>query len=124
MLKGEEIMAKYVLMLRDNGTYDSLSPEELQKIFEKFRSWSGKLREQGKITGGQKLRDRQGRVVRRNGSKESVTDGPFAEAKEVIGGFFVVDAKDYDEAVSLSRGCPHLEFGSIEIREIDPTVNG
>ena len=113
-------MAKYVLMLRDKGTYDSLSPEAMQKIFERFRTWSGKLRESGKIVGGEKLRDRQGRVVRRNGSKTAVTDGPFAEAKEIIGGFFILDAKNYEEAVSLSDGCPHLDYGSIEVREIEP----
>jgi hypothetical protein len=113
-------MAKYLLMLRDTGTYDSLSPEEMQKIFERFRTWSGKLREQGKIVGGEKLRDHQGRVVKRAGSKLSVTDGPFAEAKEVLGGFFVVEAKSYDEAVSVANGCPHLDFGSIEVREIQP----
>ena len=113
-------MAKYLLMLRDKGTYDSLSPEEMQKIFERFRTWSGKLRTQGKIVGGEKLRDHQGRVVNRKGSKTAVTDGPFAEAKEIIGGFFIVDAKNYDEAVSLSDGCPHLDFGSIEVREIEP----
>jgi len=113
-------MAQYVLMLRDKGTYDSLSAEELQKIFGRFRTWSDKLRAQGKITGGQKLKDRAGRVMRRNGAKDAVTDGPFAEAKEIIGGFFVVDAKNYEEAASLASGCPHLDFGSIEIREIDP----
>ena len=113
-------MAKYLLMLRDKGTYDSLSPEELQKIFERFRAWSGPLRKSGKIVASEKLRDHQGRVVKRNGSKTAVTDGPFAEAKEVIGGFFLLDAKDYDEAIKLADGCPHLDFGSIEVREIEP----
>ena len=47
-------------------------------------------------------------------------DGPFAEAKEIIGGLFVVDARDYDEAVSVAKGCPHLDFGTIEVREIEP----
>jgi hypothetical protein len=113
-------MAKYVLMLRDKGTYDSLSPEEMQRIFERFRAWSGKLRERGKIVAGEKLRDHQGRVMKRNGSNVAVTDGPFAEAKEVIGGFFVVDAKNYEEVLSLANGCPHLDFGTIEVREIEP----
>jgi hypothetical protein len=113
-------MAHYILMLRDNGTYDGLSAEEMQKIFERFRTWSGKLRERGKLKGGEKLRDHQGRVVKRDGSKVAISDGPFAEAKEIIGGFFVVDAKNYDEALSLAKDCPHLEFGSIEVREIEP----
>jgi len=113
-------MPQYVLVLRDSGTYPGMSPEEMQKIFERYRAWSGPLRAKGKITGGQKLRDGQGRVIKRNGSKAPVTDGPFAEAKEVIGGFFIVDAKSYDEALSLANGCPHLDFGSIEVREIEP----
>src|SRR2546428_563301 len=87
-LKGEEIiMAKYILMLRDHGTYEGLSAEEMQKIIGRYRAWSGKLRETGKIVSGEKLRDRQGRVMKRSGSNLAVTDGPFAEAKEIIGGF-------------------------------------
>jgi hypothetical protein len=50
-----------------------------------------------------------------------VTDGPYAEAREVIGGLFIVEAGDYDEVVALSQDCPHLEFGTIEIRQIQPT---
>jgi hypothetical protein len=113
-------MAQYALILRDKGTYDALSPEEMQKIFARFRSWSAPLRSSGKIVGGQKLRDHQGKVVKRNGSKTAVTDGPFAEAKEVLGGFFILEAKNYDEAIKLSEGCPHLDFGTIEVREIEP----
>jgi hypothetical protein len=113
-------MAQYLLMLRDKGAYGSLSPEQMQKIFERFRAWSGKLRADGKIVGSNKLRDQQGRVVKKNGSKLSVTDGPFAEAKEVIGGYFLVEAKNYDEAIALTDGCPHLDYGSIEVREIEP----
>ena len=50
-----------------------------------------------------------------------VTDGPYAEAREVIGGLFIIEANSYDEIVELSKDCPHLDFGSIEIREVDPT---
>ena len=50
-----------------------------------------------------------------------VTDGPYAEAREVIGGLFIVEANTYDEVVELSKDCPHLDFGTIEIREVDPT---
>jgi hypothetical protein len=54
-------------------------------------------------------------------SAGKITDGPYAEAREVIGGLFILEAADYEEAVALSRDCPHLDFGSIEIREIEPT---
>ncbi len=115
-------MAQYVLMLRDNGSaFQGLSPEEMQRIIERYRNWRIKLSAEGKVTGGQKLRDRAGRVMKRNGSGISVTDGPYAEAKEVIGGFFVVEAGSYDEAVAIANGCPHLDFGTIEVREIELT---
>ena len=56
------------------------------------------------------------------GGKPRVTDGPFIEAKEVIGGYFAIEAADYDEAVRLSSDCPHLKYGGrIELREIQPT---
>jgi hypothetical protein len=50
-----------------------------------------------------------------------VSDGPFAEANEVMGGLFVIEAATYDEVVELCKDCPHLDFGSIEIREVEPT---
>ena len=111
-------MAEFVLLLRDTGKFPGdLSAEEIQAVIKRYGAWM----EQVGAKGGQKLRDGAGRVMSRNGSKVSVTDGPFAEAKEVLGGFFVVEAKDYDAAVKLCGDCPHLDFGSIEIREIEPT---
>jgi hypothetical protein len=50
-----------------------------------------------------------------------IADGPFAEAKEVMGGFFVVEARSYDAAVKIAKTCPHLEFGSLEIRAVERT---
>ena len=56
----------------------------------------------------------------RNGQVR-VVDGPYAEAKEVVGGYFLIEAADYDEAVEISKGCPHLKYGGrIELRQIDP----
>jgi hypothetical protein len=57
-------------------------------------------------------------VARRNGSSLSVTDGPFTESKEMIGGFFIIDADSYDDAVKKASDCPHLDYGAIEIRQI------
>jgi hypothetical protein len=48
-----------------------------------------------------------------------VTDGPFTEGKEVLGGPFIVDAASYDDVLTIANGCPHLDFGSIEVREIE-----
>ena len=108
-------MPQFVLMLRDSGTFpEDISAEEIQAIIEKYRHWSERVG-----GSGQKLRDGEGRVVTRKESGLAVTDGPYAEAKEVLGGYFVVDAGDYDAALKLVEDCPHLDFGSIEIRQIE-----
>ena len=114
-------MPKFVLLLRENPSdSQSWSPEDMQKCIERYRAWSDGLLAQGKMLGGKKLQEEGGRHLRRNGSGEvTVADGPYAEAKEVIGGLFEIEAADYDEAVSLAGTCPHLEFGWIEVRQID-----
>ena len=108
-------MPQFVLMLRDNGSFPTdISPEEIQAIIERYRLWSAKLG-----ISGQKLRDNEGRVVVRREGGVTITDGPYAEAKEVIGAYFLLDASDYDEALKKVEDCPHLDFGSIEIRQIE-----
>jgi hypothetical protein len=113
-------MAQYTLMLRDDGThFASLSPAEMQKLVERYAAWGKSLREAGKAVGSHKLRDKAGRVMRRNAGQVVVTDGPFAEGKEVLGGLFIVEADSYDEAMKIADSCPHLDFGSVEVREIE-----
>jgi hypothetical protein len=107
-------MPQFVLMLRDNGFPSDISPEEIQSIIERYGVWMEKVR-----ATGQKLHDGEGRVVVRNEGGVAVTDGPYAESKEVIGGYFVVEADDYDAAARVVEDCPHLDFGSIEIRRIE-----
>ncbi|MFM2090435.1 MAG: hypothetical protein RLZZ127_924 [Planctomycetota bacterium] len=96
--------------------YATMSPAEMQATIAKYNAWSGAIAQAGKLRGGEKLRDTGWRVMTASG----VTDGPFSESKEFIGGFFIIEASDYDEAVKLCRKHPHLEFGSVEIREIEP----
>jgi len=113
-------MSKFTLMLREHpGTFLNLSPAEIQAIVARYSAWADSLRQAGRLAGSQKLRDDAGRVVRRNSGRVMVTDGPFAEGKEVIGGLFVVEAGSYDEALTIANDCPHLEFGSIEVREVE-----
>ena len=116
-------MAQYTLMLREDGTaFANLSPAEFQAIIARYGAWRDELQRNGKFAGGHKLRDGQGRTMRRNGGgKVVVTDGPFTEGKEVIGGLFVIEAASYDDAVAIAHGCPHLDFGSIEVREVEVT---
>ena len=113
-------MAKYVLMLRESGgAFASLSPSEMQAIIARYGAWGDSLRQKGVMGPSSKLTDGAGRVMRRTNGKLFVSDGPFTEGKEVLGGFFTVEAGSYDEAVKIAEGCPHMDFGSIEVREVD-----
>jgi hypothetical protein len=115
-------MPKFVLFLRDaTDAYPNLSPEQMQSIVQRYVAWRAKVQQDGRSIMGHKLRDNQGRVVSGSGGTVKVTDGPFAEAREVMGGLFVIEAGGYDEVVELTKDCPHLEFGTIEIREVQPT---
>lgn len=76
------------------------------------------MAERGRMVDGIKLQDEGGRVMSRNGGKPSIRDVAYAEAKEVIGGIFVILAADYDEAAELACDCPHLEHGTILLREV------
>jgi hypothetical protein len=72
------------------------------------------------MRGGEKLTGDGGRRLRLQGGKVSVTDGPYSEAAEVLGGYFAIEAADYDEAVAIARTCPHLTGDQwIEVRQID-----
>jgi hypothetical protein len=115
-------MPKFVLLLRDSGRFDpNMSAAEMQAIVQRYVAWRAKVQKNGGSIMGHKLHDKQGRVLDGNGGSLKVTDGPYAEAREVMGGLFVIEAGSYDEVVELSKDCPHLEFGSIEIREVQPT---
>jgi hypothetical protein len=113
-------MPKYMLLLHDDpGGFMSLSPEDMQKAIEKYIAWGNRLRAEGVILDGNKLKDEPGKVLRRVDGRPRTTDGPHTEAKEVLGGYYVIEAASYDDAAAKVGECPHLDFGSIEIREID-----
>ena len=87
----------------------------MQAIVAKYMAWRQKMGDAGRIAGGHKLQDGTGRVIRGG----VVTDGPYTEAKEVIGGIFVINASSYEDAVEVARTCPHCEFGTVEVRETE-----
>ena len=115
-------MKKFIMLLHDTGRFPAdISPAQIQAIVQRYVAWRQKIQQNGRKVDGHKLTDGQGRVMRGAAGATKVTDGPYAEAREVIGGLFIVEANNYDEVVELSKDCPHLDFGSIEIREVDPT---
>lgn len=114
-------MKQFIMLLHDAGFPADISPDQIQAIIQRYVAWRQKIQQNGRKVEGHKLTDGQGRVMRGAAGSTKVTDGPYAEAREVIGGLFIVEASSYEEVVELSKDCPHLDFGSIEIREVDPT---
>ena len=115
-------MKKFIMLLHDAGSFPAdISPDQIQAIIQRYVAWRQKVQDNGRKVEGHKLTDGEGRVMRGGTGRAKVTDGPYAEAREVIGGLFIVEANSYDEMVELSRDCPHLDLGTIEIREVDPT---
>jgi hypothetical protein len=112
---GEITMSEFAFLYR--GRDFNASPEQMQKTMEKWRAWFKELSEKGHIKDiGHPLED-AGKVVK--GRQKTITDGPFAEAKDVIGGFTLIEAQDLQQAAELAKGCPILQAGgSLEIRPI------
>jgi hypothetical protein len=117
-------MPSFMLLLYDNpANWANISPEDMQKAIEKYMAWENKLRSSGVFLASHKLADDAGKVMRGR-SQARVTDGPYSETKEVLGGYYLIKAANYNEAVEVSRGCPHLEYGgTIEVRQVDPMMD-
>ena len=114
-------MPNFMLILQGPpGPYEEISPEKREQAFNKYRAWGDRMRAADRIVGGGKLKDEGGKIVAARQGRVSLTDGPYSEAKEVIGGYVTLRAADYDEVAALVRDHPHLEFGTIAIREVDP----
>jgi hypothetical protein len=110
-----------MLLLHDDPTvFEKMSPEDMQKVLMKYMAWGKRLREAGLITESNKLADEPGRVVRRSDGQVRAIDGPYSETKEILGGYYVISADSYDQAIERARDCPHLEYGgTIEVRQVD-----
>ena len=114
-------MPSYLLLLYQIDDRPRPEPQEAAQMTQAYMDWAGRMRAQGRLSGGEKLTEDAGRVMRRRQNRTSVTDGPFAESKELVGGFFLLTAADYDEACRLAESCPHLAYGGrIEVRQIQP----
>ncbi len=117
-------MPNYLILLHEEPMdYSQFSPKQIQGVIAEYVAWRHQIEADGKYVGGEKLKDEGGKHLSGANGGLRVTDGPYTEAKEVIGGFFTISAADYDEAVATASGCPHLKYGGrIELREIEPTA--
>ena len=112
-------MDNYVLLHEGTNNRKSISPAEMQAVVARYKAWRENVVAAGKLTAGHKLEDGTARIMTGESPKTRITDGPYAETKDVVAGFFIIKANSYEEAVELSRDCPHLAFGTIEVRKVD-----
>jgi len=106
----------YMLIFRGTDWYKGLSPEQMQQVGDQWMAWFKGLTEEGKAIAGNPL-DREGKIV--SGKNRAVSDGPFAEAKETIGGYFLLQVDTMDEAVAIAQQCPGLPHGiRVEVRAV------
>ena len=119
-------MPQYLLLLHSKPADDvALSPAEMMELIGRYKAWSAQMAQQGRLAGGEKLTDDGGRVLRLQGGTPVATDGPYAEAQDVVGGYFLINADDDAQAVALASTCPHLHGRHwIEVRRIDPMTGG
>ena len=107
----------YMLIFRGTDWHKGLSPEEMQQIAGQWKSWFDRLTGQGKASAGNPL-ENEGKIVSgKNG--RVVADGPFAESKEAIGGYFLLQVKSLGDAVAIAKECPGLAYGAVvEVRPV------
>jgi hypothetical protein len=111
-------MAKFLFVYRSNkDSRNSMSPEQMQQILQKWHTWiADGLRQGWMLDPGDGLKP-EGRLVN---AKKVVTDGPFMESKEIVGGFSIVQAETLDAAAELAKGCPvFLRGGMVEVRPLE-----
>jgi hypothetical protein len=104
-----------LLLHGEPAIWMKLSPEEMQKATEKYFAWTKKPFTKD----SKRLAPDAGRVIRSAGGKPKATDGPYSETKEILGGYYTIEAASYDEAVKLALDHPQLEYGgTVEVRQV------
>jgi len=114
---------KYLLLIYENeASFAGVSEAEQGKIFEEYMQYTNDIKKKGHYIGGEALQPvSTATTVKMKNGKTLTTDGPFAETREQLGGFYLVEAKDLDEAIALAARIPASRTGSIEVRPIMPT---
>jgi hypothetical protein len=109
-------MEKFMFIFHGGTSTPQGSPEQMQEHMNKWMAWIEKLSKEGKYAGGEALLP-GGKLIK--GKNKTVTDGPYTEGKEIVGGYFIVNANNYDEAVDIAKGCPDFEYdGSVQVRQV------
>ena len=110
-------MSEFLYLYRNAVDAPAASPEQMQQTMGKWMAWMKELSSKGNLKKPGNPLEPKGKVVK--GIQRTVTDGPYAEAKDIIGGYTIVEANDLAQAVALAEGCPVFESGgSVEVRPV------
>ena len=114
-------MNQYLLLLHETpADFQDVSPAQMQEIVARYSAWAAEMGQRGLLVSGEKLTDDGGRHLRLAGGAPMASDGPYAEAKDVIGGIFIIKAAGDADAEKQAASCPHLRRRNwIEVRRID-----
>jgi hypothetical protein len=114
-------MAYALLIVEPSGQRESRTEAEGRALYVRMLGFSENLKSRGLLTMTQSLRtDTQGARVRVHGNQATIVDGPFSEAKEMIGGFFILTCETRAEAIALAKECPAAAWATVEVRELGP----
>ena len=115
-MNGNSSKSEHLLLFRNTDWHQGLPDEEIERVMSEWLDWFDGLVAEGRCKGGQSL-EPGGQVV--SGEARQVTDGPFAEAKESVAGYFLLTVADATEAVAIARQCPALKHGmTVEVRPL------
>jgi hypothetical protein len=118
-IKGVNEMQYLLMIYANEAEYAKIDPATLQKVFEEYGAFTQGIVKSGNFKAGDRLQPTTtATTVRIRDGKTLTTDGPFAETREQLGGYYLVDAKDLDEALAIAAKIPGARFGSIEVRPI------
>ena len=111
---------KYILLIYSSDqAWAGQTPAHLQEVMGRYRTFTESVRASGHMVGGDKLEPAStATTVRIRDGKTLTTDGPFAETKEQLGGFYLIEAKDLDEAIGIAARIPGAAYGSVEVRPV------
>jgi hypothetical protein len=117
---------RYLLLIYgDESTYGQMSEAELQVDMEKWGEYTAAITSSGASPGGEALQPTATATsVREHNGNPLVTDGPFAETREQLGGYYVLDVENLDQAIDWAKRCPGIKFGTIELRPIHEFEQG
>ena len=118
---GPQDMQYLLLIYGEEARWNEIEQKERDAVLEEYMSFTKSIAQSGYYRGGNELhRTLRAKTVRLRNGKRVVTDGPFAETKEALGGYYLIEAGDIDEAVEIAARIPSVRWGSVEIRPIIP----